>query len=137
MAVRLWGNGAVLRKEVLGAEIASSTRLRVRTNQFIISRIDARNGAYGIITPDLDGAVVSNDFPLFDPNPERLDVNCLCWLSRTKPFIALCKAASEGTTNRAVPNVNGDEVIACATPCESPRHTVPTIQRRGRDLNPR
>ena len=45
VTVRLWGKGAVLRQEILGAEIASASRLRVRPNQFIISRIDARNGA--------------------------------------------------------------------------------------------
>jgi len=100
VTVRLWGNGTVLRKEILGAEIASTSRLRVRANQFILSRIDARNGAYGLIPPELDGAVVSNDFPVFDPNPERLDANYLRWLSRTKPFVAFCTAASEGTTNR-------------------------------------
>lgn len=100
VTVRLWGNGAVLRKEILGAEIASTSRLRVRANQFIISRIDARNGACGLIPPELDGAVVSTDFPVFDPNPERLYANYLRWLSRTKPFVAFCTAASEGTTNR-------------------------------------
>jgi type I restriction enzyme S subunit len=114
VTVRLWGNGAVLRREVMGAEIASSSRLRVRTNQFIISRIDARNGAYGIIPPELDGAVVSNDFPVFDTNPERLDVNYLRWLSRTKEFVALCTAASEGTTNRV--RLKGERFLSTEIP---------------------
>ncbi len=114
VTVRLWGNGAVLRKEILGAEIASNSRLRVRTNQFIISRIDARNGAYGLIPPELDGAVVSNDFPVFDPNPERLDAKYLRWLSRTKPFVALCTAASEGTTNRV--RLKGGRFLATEIP---------------------
>jgi type I restriction enzyme S subunit len=59
VTVRLWGNGATLRREVLGAEIASSTRLQVHANQFSISRIDARNGASGLIPDELEGAVVS------------------------------------------------------------------------------
>lgn len=114
VTVRLWGNGAVLRKEILGAEIASTSRLRVRANQFIISRIDARNGAYGLIPPELDGAVVSTDFPVFDPNPERLDANYLRWLSRTKPFVAFCTAASEGTTNRV--RLKEDRFLATEIP---------------------
>lgn len=100
VTVALWGNGARLRREVLGAEIASPTRLQVHTNQFIISRIDARNGATGLIPVGLEGAVVSNDFPVFTPDPERLAPQFLGWLSKTKNFVELCKAASEGTTNR-------------------------------------
>lgn len=100
ITVRLWGNGVTLRREVLGAEIAASTRLQVRANQFIISRIDARNGASGLIPDDLDGAIVSNDFPVFTPNPDRLEPSFLGWMSKTSTFVELCKAASEGTTNR-------------------------------------
>jgi type I restriction enzyme S subunit len=100
VTVRLWGNGATLRREVLGAEIASESRLQVHANQFIISRIDARNGASGLIPDELEGAVVSNDFPVFTPIPDRLEPRFLGWLSKTKRFIELCKAASEGTTNR-------------------------------------
>lgn len=100
VTVRLWGNGATLRRDVLGAEIASPTRLQVHANQFIISRIDARNGASGLIPQDLEGAVVSNDFPVFTPDPTRLEPRFLGWLTKTKNFVELCKAASEGTTNR-------------------------------------
>lgn len=67
VTVRLWGNGAVLRKEILGAEIASTSRLRVRANQFIISRIDARNGAYGLIPPELDGRSRQHRLPCVRP----------------------------------------------------------------------
>ncbi|MBA2245973.1 MAG: restriction endonuclease subunit S, partial [Gemmatimonadetes bacterium] len=63
VTVRLWGNGVVLRREVSGAEIAASRRLMVRAGQFILSRIDARNGALGLVPEALHGAVVSNDFP--------------------------------------------------------------------------
>jgi type I restriction enzyme S subunit len=51
VTVRLWGKGVVLRRGVLGAEIAADRRLTVRPQQFILSRIDARNGAFGLI-PD-------------------------------------------------------------------------------------
>lgn len=100
VTVRLWGKGATLRGNVLGTEIAAITRLRVHSGQFIISRIDARNGASGLIPDGLEGAVVSNDFPVFTPNAERLFPKFLGWLSKTKGFVELCKTASEGTTNR-------------------------------------
>lgn len=100
VTVRLWGKGVTLRRECLGSEIKSDRRLRVRPNQFIASRIDARNGAFGLIPDSLDGAVVTNDFPVFTPNPKRLLPKYLGWMSRTRSFVEMCTAASEGTTNR-------------------------------------
>lgn len=100
VTIRLWGKGVVLRRQVIGAEIASSRRLRVRTNQFILSRIDARNGAIGLVPESLNGAVVSTDFPTFALNANRVIPPYLGWMSRTSTFVELCKQASEGTTNR-------------------------------------
>lgn len=100
VTVRLWGKGVVLRDEVSGVEIASSKRLVVRPQQFILSRIDARNGAFGLIPDSLDGAVVSTDFPVFTINPLRILPKFLDLMSKTHFFVGLCKAASEGTTNR-------------------------------------
>lgn len=100
VTVRLWGKGVVLRDEVDGLDIAGTRRLRVRSGQLIVSRIDARNGAIGIVPGELDGAIVSNDFPSFDLDVTRLLPKYLGWLARTPRFVERCGAASEGTTNR-------------------------------------
>jgi type I restriction enzyme S subunit len=100
ITVRLWGGGVVLRNEVSGAEIAAKRRYAVRCGQFVLSRIDARNGAFGLVPESLDGAVVSNDFPSFNIDRQRLAPRFLDWMSKTQGFIDLCKVASEGTTNR-------------------------------------
>lgn len=100
VTVRLWGKGVVQRRVASGAEIAGVRRMAVRAGQFILSRIDARNGAFGLVPESLNGAVVSNDFPVFTPNPSRILPAFLDWLSKTPGFVDLCRAASEGTTNR-------------------------------------
>lgn len=100
VTIKLWGKGVMLRREASGSEIAAPRRSVVRTGQFILSRIDARNGAFGIVPPALDGAVVSNDFPSFKLNIQRIIPEYLGWLTRSADFVDLCKAASEGTTNR-------------------------------------
>src|SRR3989441_9222969 len=100
VTVRLWGKGVALRGEVSGAEIAASRQLMVKPLQFILSRIDARNGAFGLIPDELDCAVVSSDFPVFTLNHSRILPQFLDWMSKTSDFVDLCKAASEGTTNR-------------------------------------
>lgn len=100
VTIKLWGRGVVPRGEINGADIKGTARTRVRTGQFIVSKIDARNGAMGVVPPELDGALASNDFPTFDVDAERLRPSFLSWLSRTAEFVDLCKRASEGTTNR-------------------------------------
>jgi type I restriction enzyme S subunit len=100
VTIKIWGHGVVQRNEVTGAEIAATRRFVVRPQQFILSRIDARNGALGIVPQALDGAVVSNDFPTFNLDTSRILPEYLGWMSKTHSFVELCKAASEGTTNR-------------------------------------
>lgn len=117
VTVKLWGKGVVPRGTVTGAEISSSRRFVAHAGQFILSRIDARNGAFGIVPPELDGAVVTNDFPLFDPTLERIHPSFLNWLSRTRGFVELCRRASEGTTNRV--RLQEDRFLAFEIPLPS------------------
>lgn len=100
ITAKLWGKGLTLRGKVTGAEIAASHQNRVRAGQFVVSKIDARHGAFGVVPSDLDGAVVSNDFPVFDVQSEHALTDYVAWVSRTDWFVALCKQASEGSTNR-------------------------------------
>lgn len=90
---------AVLRRTVEGSGL-SGRRWVAHSGQFVVSRIDARNGSMAIVPPDLDGALVTNDFPLFDIDQEKLDPRYLAWLCRTPSFVRLCARASRGTTNR-------------------------------------
>lgn len=100
ITVKLWGRGVVLRGIVSGSELNGSRRFLARKGQLILSRIDARNGAIGIVPESLDGSVVSTDFPLFALDRNRLQPSYFEWLTKTKPFVDLCQKASEGTTNR-------------------------------------
>ena len=99
ITVRLWGKGVVERGRVRGASLAGK-RFVAHAGQFIMSRIDARNGAMGLVPTSLEGALVTNDFPLFNLNTEILEPEFFGWLCRTPGFVDLCKRASEGTTNR-------------------------------------
>jgi type I restriction enzyme, S subunit len=113
ITVKLWGNGVVERGRALGASM-SGRRFVARTGQFIASRIDARNGAMGLVPVELDGALVTNDFPLFDLYTERIVPAFLGWLSKTAGFVELCLKASEGTTNRV--RLKEDRLLALEIP---------------------
>lgn len=106
VTVRLWGQGVIERDRVKGEAIKAKGRSVVRSGQFIMSRIDARNGAFGLVPEILDAAVVSNDFPSFNVKQSKLLPEFLRWLSKTRSFIELCAKASEGSTNRVRLKVN-------------------------------
>jgi len=129
VTIKMWGQGVALRQEVSGAEIAASRQLLVHQNQFILSRIDARNGAFGLVPSDLEGAAVSNDFPAFNVNTDKLYPKYLGWLSKTSNFVDLCKSASEGTTNRV--RLKEDRFLALEIPLpplEEQRRIVARIE---------
>lgn len=99
ITVRLHHKGVTLRGEKDGEEIRSKQYL-AREGQFVISKIDARNGAMGLIGHELDGAVVTGDFLLYEINQDLIFPKYFDYLTDTKDFIEECAKASEGTTNR-------------------------------------
>lgn len=100
VTLRVNGRGAVRRKISEGKTPVPFTGYRIRAGQFIYSRIDARNGAFAIVPADLDGAVVSKDFPVFDIRLDRADPSWLLHYFRSGVLQRRIQAASVGATNR-------------------------------------
>lgn len=94
------GGGAVLRGIKWGKDIGTKKQYIASKGQFIMSKIDARNGAFGIITEDLDGAVVTSDFPLFNVDTNKIFPEYLALIASTKEFVRFAQSCSRGTTNR-------------------------------------
>jgi len=99
ITVRLHHKGVVLRDKKTGQEIKSK-QYHVKEGQFIISKIDARNGAMGLVPEELDGAVVTSDFLSYDIDESKLFAKYLDYLTSTRSFVNECIKASKGTTNR-------------------------------------
>lgn len=72
LGVRLEGNGAFLRETVTGTETSATRLNRVACGDFIYSRLFAWRGAFGIISEELDGSFVSNEFPVFRVDSDRV-----------------------------------------------------------------
>lgn len=65
LTVKLWNKGVVEKKEIhLGSE--STTYYRRQAGQFIYSKLDFLNCAFGIIPKELDGFESTQDLPCFD-----------------------------------------------------------------------
>ena len=94
------GNGAHERVIKDGKYPVPFSGYRVSEGQFIYSRIDARNGAYDIIPSELDGFVVSKDFPVFDVDTSKVLPRFLLRSVLSNGFIEQVKHSSFGATNR-------------------------------------
>lgn len=98
ITVRLYGQGVLQRDEVPGKEIGTKKQFVAHAGQLIISRIDARNGAFGLVPDSLENGIVTNDFWLFDVH-DALPEFVMLVLS-SDPFQKYWQAQSTGTTNR-------------------------------------
>jgi len=54
VTVKISNNGVILRDTEKGINIGTKKQYRAKVGQFIISKIDARNGAFGIIPDELE-----------------------------------------------------------------------------------
>lgn len=100
VTVQMHNQGIVLRTEQYGSEIGTKKQFVIRAGQLLISKIDARNGAYGIVPPELDGAVITGNFWTYAINRDIVLPDYLTYLMRHDFFLKMCSACSYGATNR-------------------------------------
>ena len=100
VTIRTNYKGVVLRGTKMGSEIGTKNQWRVSAGHFILSRIDARNGAFGIIPKELEGAIVTNDFLAFDIDEDEVEREFFNVFLQSPVFLDACIKASRGNTNR-------------------------------------
>ncbi len=97
--VQLHAQGIVLRDIVQGTEIKTKKQQVCHSGEFLVAEIDAKVGGFGIVPDDLDGAIVSSHYFLFDLDTAILNKSFLGYFVRTPAFMEQVKA--QGTTNYA------------------------------------
>ena len=100
VTVKLYNKGVQKRDYVKGKDIGTKKQYLIKTGQFIISKIDARNGAFGIVPYNLDGAITTADFLSYNIDINKINPHFLQLLTSTKQFLLYCQNASSGTTGR-------------------------------------
>lgn len=100
ITVRLFNKGIVERDKVYGSEIGTKKQFKVRSGQFVISRIDGKSGAFGFLPAELDGAIVTHDFPVFVADLNRVVPEYLELILANPSILDNVKATSSGSTGR-------------------------------------
>lgn len=98
--IKIKNEGAVLRDIVPGSSIGTKEQYIVKSGQFILSKIDARNGAFGVVPEELDNGIITGNFWTFDIETSKINPVYLSFILATNQFKNIWESNSNGTTNR-------------------------------------
>ena len=91
VTIKLYNKGVHRRDKVKGENIGTKKQYLVKSGQFIISKIDARNGAFGLIPENLVGAITTADFLSYNIDISKINPYFLKLLTTTNQFLAFVK----------------------------------------------
>ncbi len=97
-AITIKFSGAVLPRE--RAEAFKGGMFAAYPGDLVFSKIDARNGAVGLIPDSIPKAVITPEYPVFTPKPEELRPAFLNHLLRAAHFRADLQRKASGTSGR-------------------------------------
>ena len=100
VTIRINHNGVSLRDTEVGKKIGTKKQFILKAGQFIVSKIDARYGAFGIAPPEVDNAIITGNFWAYDVDFSKLNIEWFNQFTNSPDFYDLCERASAGITHR-------------------------------------
>ncbi len=97
-AITIKFSGEVLPRE--RTEAFKGAMFAAYPGDLAFSKIDARNGAVGLIPDSIPKAVVTSEYPVFTPNADKLRADFLHHLLRAEHFRADLQRKASGTSGR-------------------------------------
>lgn len=101
MGVRWYGKGAYDRGVVTTETVKAKSLYRVRAGDFTFNRIDTQKGAFDVVPAELDGALATNEFPLYEVNEEEVDARYLLLNFQRPEVLRQISAVRAGSEGRA------------------------------------
>jgi type I restriction enzyme S subunit len=97
-AITIKFSGAVIPRD--RADAFKGAMFAAYPGDLLFSKIDARNGAIGLIPETIEKAVVTSEYPVFIPKPEKLRPLYLRHLLQAAHFRADLQSRASGTSGR-------------------------------------
>ena len=94
------GGNITIRDQKDGRMIGTKKQFVIHEGQFLLSKIDARNGAYGVVPAIAEGAIITGNFWTYDVDYEIINPQFLTLVTKTQQFLDFAEKSSNGTTNR-------------------------------------
>jgi type I restriction enzyme S subunit len=129
LTLRLYGNGFEIRREVAGAALVADEMQRMKTGQLVTSIHQFRNGAVGIVPPELEGAILSKNFLVYDLDSTVVDATFLLRFLTAPSSIYFFQANSTGSATPIFPKAMIEEVEIPLPPLVEQRRVVARIEK--------
>jgi len=98
LGARWYAQGLFVKDEKSGQQIKARTLYRVNAGDFVYNRLFAWKGSFAVADDEADGCHVSNEFPCFSINGDRLDPSYLrWWFSRENSWLQALGLSSGAT----------------------------------------
>ncbi len=98
--------GVSVRDTEKGKKIGTKKQFILKSGQFILSKIDARYGAFGIAPVDVDGSIITGNFWAYDVDFSIINIDWFNQFTNSQDFYNVCERASSGITHRKYLNEN-------------------------------
>jgi type I restriction enzyme S subunit len=115
LGIYSFARGCFGKPPIDGNLTSAPTLYRVRSGQFIYSRLFAFEGAYAVVPGEFDGAFVSNEFPCFDVQRDRVLPRYLRWMFSLPRVWAALAEGSKGMGDRRK-RVHPEQLLAYQAP---------------------
>lgn len=100
LTVRLFNKGITARDTVKGSQIGTKHQTQVHAGEFVISKIDGKSAAFGLVGEEYEGAIVTHDFLVYDIDTDKVLPEYLELVLRNEQILNQFKSSSSGTTGR-------------------------------------
>lgn len=127
ITIRSNNGGVFLRDEIMGKEIKQKKQFVVHAGEFVVSRLDAKNGGLGIVPSELDNAVVSSEFMTFEIDKNIVDSTYLNLVLGSKHYQQIFRQYSTGTSSMT--RMSSDTLLRFQIPLPSLNEQKNMIKR--------
>lgn len=98
--------GVSVRDTEKGKKIGTKKQFILKGGQFVLSKIDARYGAFGIAPDEVDGSIITGNFWAYDVDFSIINIEWFNQFTNSQDFYNVCERASSGITHRKYLNEN-------------------------------
>ncbi len=100
VTIRTKHQGVSVRDFEIGSKIGTKKQFILKAGQFVLSKIDAMYGAFGIAPDEVDGAIITGNFWAYDYDKNIVSIEWFNHFTNSPDFYDLCRRASTGITHR-------------------------------------
>ncbi|MGD0266698.1 MAG: hypothetical protein ABSD47_17345 [Candidatus Methylomirabilota bacterium] len=96
IGVRWYGQGAFIRTQLSGAEIARKDQWKLEPGDIVYNKLFAWKAAFALADETVKGCITSDKFPTYRASIDRVDLRWLKWYFRTFDIARQAQAFSKG-----------------------------------------